>query len=301
MYRVIIILFLLLIIQLHIVKSKKTFEYFRKICSNKTCDKKFISYTINHLNNRINKLRNRIKRDIIGIGPNEKIYAKGSPEELKQAEKLKNKQGLTEANINKMVNWYENKTTVPTQASLMINRDGSLKTEAQQRKEKKRLDILKKRNEETTRRMRRRLLKNDKKPKSPSEKLADNLINETINNQTSGKSFTELLDEYAGLKSGDIIKEDKELSKRMKKTMKRKFSDDERAHFKSILKLDGLSKEELDGEIRNHLSKPIVEESKKIAKKLPILLRWNKAQLKNNIKLIKQTQTNNAKDKYDMK
>ena len=89
--------------------------------------------------------------------------------------------------------------------------------------------------------------------------------------------------------------------KNLKVHQKRKFSDVERAHFKSILKLDGLSKEELDGEIRNHLSKPIVEESKKIAKKLPILLRWNKAQLKNNIKLIKQTQTNKAKDKYDMK
>ncbi len=301
MYRVIIILFLLLIIQLHVVKSKKTFEYFRKICSNKTCDKKFISYTINHLNNRVNKLRNRVKRDIIGIGPNEKIYAKGSPEQLKQAEKLKNKPGLTEININKMVNWYDNKTTVPTQASFMINGDGTLKTESQQRKEQKRLDILKKRNQETTRRMRRRLIKNDKKPRSPSERLADNLINETINSQSSGKSFIELIDEYAGLKSGDIIKEDKELSKRMKKAMKRKFDDDERSHFKELLKLDGLSKEELDEEIRNHLLKPIVEESKKIAKKLPILLRWNKSQIKDNINLIKKTQTNIAKDKYDMK
>ena len=54
MYRIIIIFFIILLLQLHVVKSKQTLEFFKKVCKKpQSCDPKFVADTLNDMHKRI--------------------------------------------------------------------------------------------------------------------------------------------------------------------------------------------------------------------------------------------------------
>lgn len=60
-----------------------------------------------------------------------------------------------------------------------------------------------------------------------------------------------------------------------------------------------MSKEDLDAEIKNTLSRPIINEAKLIAKQIAILAKFTASQLRGYIKIIKASEMENAKNNYD--
>ena len=287
MYRIIIIFFIILFLQLHVVKSKQTLEFFKKVCKKpKSCDPKFVADTLNNMHKRIDKLGVRVKTDILGLRPNARIPAVGKP--------TKN-----EKEMKKMMNWYDLKTGGTNRGSLYLNKDGTAKSPAQIRKEQKKLRILQKKTALRMRKMRIANKKAARKHKTPSERLADRLVNQTINASIKDAAYSELLNEYVDLASGNVIKDDDELNGKMKKIMKEKYDDEERAKFKSLYGIVGLSGENLDNEIKNKKTEPIINVAKARARNLAIALRFTKSQLKMFITNIKKKEVESAKKEHD--
>ena len=66
-----------------------------------------------------------------------------------------------------------------------------------------------------------------------------------------------------------------------------------------IRNLNRMSDEDLDAEIKNILSRPIVSEAKFIAKQIAILSKFTAPQLRVYIKIIKESEMGKAKNDYD--
>lgn len=297
MYRFIIINFIILLVILYIVKSKETFEFFKNAC--KKCDDEFIAKTLINMKTRIDKLQNKVKTDVLG---------------LKITDDLNKYASITtpkEKHLKTMNNWYSNK--INPQISAMKNKDGSIKTEKQineiNAQKNKAMILLKK--------MEQRLNKNkklDTKSFSPSEKLADKLVKQTIEASIKNKQYNELLIEWGDLMSGNIIKDTDRLKDKMKEILEKDFNKKERLVYKRVLttnyknlpdsgelirNLNKMSNEDLDAEIKNILSRPIVSEAKFIAKQIAILSKFTAPQLRVNIKLIKESEMGKAKNDYN--
>ncbi len=286
MYRIIIIFFIILLLQLHVVKSKQTLEFFKKVCKKpQSCDPKFVADTLNHMHKRIDKLGIRVKTDILGLRSNARIPAAGRPTK----------------NVNeiaKMMNWYDIKTGNAKRGSLYLNKDGSAKSPAQIRKEQKKLRILQRK---TALRMRKAKIANKKaakKPQTPSEKVANRLVTQTINSRLKDAAYIDLLNEYVDLASGNIIKDDEELNDKMKEIMEEEYNDKERAKFKSLFGIVGLSGEDLDDEIKNKKTEPILNLAKARARNLAVSMRYSKSQLKMFITTMKKKEVESAKKEH---
>ena len=289
MYRIIVIFFVVLLLQLHVVKSKKTFEFFRKACKkNKSCDAKFISNTLNNINKRIDKLGKKVKTEILGIGPNDRIPSSARP-------------SRNEKEMANMVNWFDKKINVnKSSKSIFLNKDGTAKSPQQILAEKKRIAALKKQNMRRLQKMNKanQLAKN--KPRTKSEKLADKLVNQTINSSAKGKAYNELLTEWVDLSAGNIIKDDKELSKQMKKVMGKKFKDKERKKLRIQYGITGLTdKEEIDNEIKNRMTRPILNKAKAKARHIANISNFTINQLRSQIAIIKKSEVESAKKAHD--
>ena len=297
MYRFIIINFIILLVILYIVKSKETFEFFKNAC--KKCDDEFIAKTLVNMKTRIDKLQNKVKTDVLG---------------LKITDDLNKYASITtpkEKHLKAMNNWYSNK--INPKISAMKNKDGSIKTEKQineiNSQKNKAMILLKK--------MENRLNKNKKlnrKSFSPSEKLADKLVKQTIEASIKNKEYNELLIEWGDLMSGNIIRDTDRLNDKMKEILEKEFDKKERLAYKNLLtmnyknlpdsaglirNLNSMSDEDLDAEIKNILSRPIVSEAKFIAKQIAILSKFTAPQLRVYIKNIKESEMAKAKNDYD--
>tara|TARA_Y100000385_G_C13096758_1_gene641833 strand:+ start:2580 stop:3479 length:900 start_codon:yes stop_codon:yes gene_type:complete len=297
MYRFIIVNFLILLTLLYIVKSRETFEFFKSTC--KKCDDEFIAKTLVNMKTRIDKLQNKVKTDVLG---------------LKITDDLNKYASITtpkEKHLKAMNNWYSNK--INPKISAMKNKDGSIKTEKQineiNSQKNKAMILLKK--------MENRLNKNKKvnrKSFSPSEKLADKLVKQTINASIKNKDYNELLIEWGDLMSGNIIRDTDRLNDKMKEILEKEFDKKERLAYKNLLtinyknlpdsgelirNLNRMSDEDLDAEIKNILSRPIVSEAKFIAKQIAILSKFTAHQLRVYIKIIKESEMGKAKNDYD--
>ena len=55
-----------------------------------------------------------------------------------------------------------------------------------------------------------------RKPQTPSEKVANRLVTQTINSRLKDAAYIDLLNEYVDLASGNVIKDDEELNDKMK-------------------------------------------------------------------------------------
>lgn len=297
MYRFIIVNFLILLTLLYIVKSRETFEFFKSAC--KKCDDEFIAKTLVNMKIRIDKLQNKVKTDVLG---------------LKITDDLNKYASITtpkEKHLKAMNNWYSNK--INPKISAMKNKDGSIKTEKQineiNSQKNKAMILLKK--------MENRLNKNKKvnrKSFSPSEKLADKLVKQTIEASIKNKEYNELLIEWGDLMSGNIIRDTDRLNDKMKEILEKEFDKKERLAYKNLLtmnyknlpdsgelirNLNSMSEEDLDDEIKNILSRPIVSEAKFIAKQIAILSKFTAPQLRVYIKIIKESEMGKAKNDYD--
>jgi len=198
MYRIIIIFFLTLFLQLHMVKSKKTFEFFKKVCKKtKPCDPLFVSDTLNSMRKKIDNLGKRVNTDVLGIGPNDRIPSIGKPSK-------------NEKEMSKMINWFDKKTNQSSNksGSLYLNKDGSAKSPEQIRKEKQKLRILQRKTAIRMKKMRRSNRIAERRPKTASERVANRLVNQTINASLKNAAYNELLTEYVDLAAGNIIKDD---------------------------------------------------------------------------------------------
>lgn len=297
MYRFIIVNFLILLTLLYIVKSRETFEFFKSAC--KKCDDEFIAKTLVNMKTRIDKLQNKVKTDVLG---------------LKITDDLNKYASITtpkEKHLKAMNNWYSNK--IDPKISAMKNKDGSIKTEKQineiNSQKNKAMILLKK--------MENRLNKNKKvnrKSFSPSEKLADKLVKQTIESSIKNKEYNELLIEWGDLMSGNIIRDTDRLNNKMKEILEKEFDKKERLAYKKLLtinyknlpdsgelirNLNRMSDEDLDAEIKNILSRPIISEAKFIAKQIAILSKFTAPQLRVYIKIIKESEMGKAKNDYD--
>lgn len=297
MYRFIIVIFLILFALLYIVKSRSTLEFFKSAC--KKCDDEFIAKTLVNMKIRIDKLENKVKTDVLG---------------LKITDDLNKYASITtpkEMHLKTMNNWYSNKINPKIHA--MKNEDGSIKTEKQineiNSQKNKAMILLKQ--------MKRRLNTNKKaniKTSSPSDKLANKLVEQTIDASIKNKKYKELLIEWGDLMSGNIIKDTDRLNNKMKEILEKEFNKKERIAYKKLLiinyknlpdsgdrisNLNSMSKEDLDAEIKNTLSRPIINEAKLIAKQIAILAKFTASQLRGYIKIIKASEMENAKNNYD--
>ena len=54
-------------------------SFLEKHVKNKSCDAKFVSNTLNNINKRIDKLGKKVKTEILGIGPNDRIPSSARP------------------------------------------------------------------------------------------------------------------------------------------------------------------------------------------------------------------------------
>ncbi len=289
MYRIIIIFFLTLFLQLHMVKSKNTFEFFKKVCKKtKPCDPVFVSDTLNSMRKKIDNLGKRVNTDVLGIGPNDRIPAIGKPSK-------------NEKEMSKMMNWFDKKTNKSSNksGSLYLNKDGSAKTPEQIRKEKQKLRILQRKTAIRMRKIRRSNRIAERRPKTASERVANRLVNQTINASLKNAAYNELLTEYVDLAAGNIIKDDGELKGKMKKIMKEKYDDEDRANYKRIFNIVGLSGEELDNEIKNKKTAPILNIAKSRARNIAVTMRFSKQQLKSFITVIKKKEVESAKKHHD--
>lgn len=297
MYRFIIVNFLILLTLLYIVKSRETFEFFKSAC--KKCDDEFIAKTLVNMKTRIDKLQNKVKTDILGLKITDDLNKYASVTTPK------------EKHLKAMNNWYSNK--INPKISTMKNKDGSIKTEKQineiNSQKNKAMILLKK--------MENRLNKNKKvnmKSFSPSEKLADKLVKQTIEASIKNKKYNELLIEWGDLMSGNIIRDTDRLNDKMKEILEKEFDKKERLAYKNLLtinyknlpdsgelirNLNRMSDEDLDAEIKNILSRPIVSEAKFIAKQIAILSKFTASQLRVYIKIIKESEMGKAKNDYD--
>lgn len=297
MYRFIIINFIILLALLYIVKSKETFEFFKSTC--KKCDDEFIAKTLVNMKTRIDKLQKKVKTDVLG---------------LKITDDLNKYATITtpkEKHLKDMDKWYSNK--INPKINVMKNKDGSIKSEKQLNEinaQKNKAQILLKK-------MEQRLNKNKKttiKSLSPSEKLADKLVKQTIEGSIKNKTYNELLVEWSDLMSGNIIKDNDKLKDKMKEILEKDFNKKERLAYKRVLtmnyknlpdsanlirNLNNMNNEDLDNEIKNVLSRPIINEAKFIAKQIAILSKFTASQLRSNIQLIKRSEMSKAGSDYD--
>ena len=299
MYSFIIINFLILLILLYIVKSKETFEFFKNSCK-KACDGKFIANTLVNMNARIDQLQNKVKTDVLGLKKTDDLN--------KYASNMTPK----EKHLKRMTSWYSNK--INNNVNVMKNQNGSIKTDKQITE----LNAAKTQVQVQLKKMEEQLKNNkvsNKGPSSPSEKLADKLVKETIESSIKNKTFNELLNEWSDLMSGNIIKDTSKLKGKMREILEKKFNSKERRSYKRVLvlnyknlpdsknlirDLNSMPNEDLDGVIKNALSRPIVNEAKLIAKQIAILSKFTKNKLRYYIKLLKKSEMDKAKNSYDI-
>jgi len=271
------------------VKSKQTFEFFKKVCKKpKPCDPKFVSDTLNSMHRKLDKLGKRVNTDILGIGPNDRIPAIGKPSK-------------NQKEIHRMMSWFDKKTNNSSNqsGSLYLNKDGSAKSPEQIRKERQKLRILQRKTAIRMRKMRRANRIAARKPKTRSEKVANRLINQTINASLKDAAYNELLTEYVDLAAGNVIKDDGELKGKMRKIMKEKYNNEDRANYKRIFNIVGLSGEDLDNEIKNKKTAPILNIAKSRARNIAVTMRFSKQQLKTFITVIKKKEVESAKKHHD--
>jgi hypothetical protein len=239
------------------------------------------------MNDRLASLRRKVKTDILGISANERIQAKGKTISKNEKDMLN------------MVHWVEQKKN-PSKQAVFVNKDGSMKTPAQQQAEISKLQALKRKNDMKFKNMLKQVNKSKNKPQSASQKLATKLVNQTIHSSTRNKAYNELLSEWADLYTGTIIKEDDELKDAMKDVMDMDIDEEDRAKYKIIFKLHDVYGEEADDEIKNKLMAPIINKAKNKALMIAKLFKLTSRQLKEHIKLIKYIEMKKAEKEHGL-
>jgi hypothetical protein len=194
----ILLLFILYCIAvLHIVKKRDSLETFKSICATTAisdCNKDIIAEALNSMNERLFVLKQKTNKD------------------------------ANLAKYSKMYDWYLSSTMASRMKDSHPPIPPSNEMKAQIRQNK--LEMAKKE-------AKLEQIKNSSGKSGGAAAVTDNLVAQNINASTKGKSYDELMNDWADMKKGDIIK--KNYSSEMDDINNMDIDDDMIAQYKSKL------------------------------------------------------------------
>ena len=288
MNSIIILLSIILIYILYCVKSPRAVEFFRAVCPTtirKNCNKVLIAGALNDINKRLFKLRKVIVAD------------------------------TTHIEYNKMYDWYTNKTSLN---NVVLNKVNLKNTQGLIKKANR--DYIKMKNQlnkppgsTNTANNTANNTNTTNKTISKSSKLVNNLVQETIRNSVKNKRYVELLDEWADIKKDAVIESTKKYKYALKKILKMNINKPKISHHRRKLKIAATNKpntamelnkisrmsdEDIEGDIKLQLSRPILDKAKATAKIIATMMKKTVPQLKQEIILMKRLRMQKINKKY---